>query len=375
MSEIRRVLFLSWGRRGAMTQFALDLIGTARAMPGLAATLSISRQNQAFAAFQPFAASLLPIDTFATHAGALGQAWRIPGLRHRLARHVAEQRIAAVIELMPHVWSPFVLPALRGAGAALATVIHDADAHPGDRTSLVKGLLDRAMRHADVVLTLSDAVAARLAAGGHVAADRVVALRHPDLRYGAAQPSPESPPGGHGAPLRLLFLGRILPYKGLPLLVEAVESLRAEGLPVTLGVYGEGDLGAAAPRLAALGATVVNRWLTEAEIGPILARHDAMVLSHVEASQSGVAAAALGAGLPLIATPVGGLVEQVIEGRTGVLAARADAPALAAAIRRLATDAALAAAIRSHVAAGAAERSMARFIADSVAATLAAARR
>ena len=43
-------------------------------------------------------------------------------------------------------------------------------------------------------------------------------------------------------PLRVLFLGRIMAYKGLPLLIEAVEKLRTEGMPVSLGVAGEGDI-------------------------------------------------------------------------------------------------------------------------------------
>jgi glycosyltransferase involved in cell wall biosynthesis len=69
-----------------------------------------------------------------------------------------------------------------------------------------------------------------------------------------------------------------------------------------------------------------------------LTRHHALVLSHVEASQSGVAAAALGHGLPIVATPVGGLREQVGAGGLGVVAQRCDAPALADAIRLLFSD-------------------------------------
>jgi glycosyltransferase involved in cell wall biosynthesis len=61
------------------------------------------------------------------------------------------------------------------------------------------------------------------------------------------------------------------------------------------------------------------------------------VLAHIEASQSGVAASAVGAGAPIVATPVGGLLEQVVDGETGLLAARPDADALADALRRLIT--------------------------------------
>jgi glycosyltransferase involved in cell wall biosynthesis len=86
-----------------------------------------------------------------------------------------------------------------------------------------------------------------------------------------------------------------------------------------------------------LGAEVINRWLSDAETDELLARYDAMACSHVEASQSGVAALAFGNCMPVIATPVGGLSEQVIFGRTGVLAAAATPQAFADAVHQLVT--------------------------------------
>jgi glycosyltransferase involved in cell wall biosynthesis len=49
----------------------------------------------------------------------------------------------------------------------------------------------------------------------------------------------------------------------------------------------------------------------EQEVGTLLAWADAVVLSHREASQSGVAAAAAAAGRWVVATRVGGLAEQL----------------------------------------------------------------
>jgi glycosyltransferase involved in cell wall biosynthesis len=92
-----------------------------------------------------------------------------------------------------------------------------------------------------------------------------------------------------------------------------------------------------------------------------------MVLPHVEASQSGVAATAFGAGLPVVCTPVGGLPEQVLDGVTGLVARRADGPALADAILRLARDPQLYHAISSTVVETREERSIYRFVDDCVA--------
>ena len=59
------------------------------------------------------------------------------------------------------------------------------------------------------------------------------------------------------------------------------------------------------------GVSVENRWVPEDEVGALLAWADGLVLSHREASQSGVAAAAVAAGRWLVATRVGGLEEQL----------------------------------------------------------------
>lgn len=360
----RRILFSFWGRRGALAQFALELARAAQDAPDVRATFSISRQNELFEAFEPLGVDLAAIDTFAGGAGAALGLWRIPALRRRLAAQAAAERYEAVIELIPHVWSPLLIPALRREGARYATIIHDAVAHPGDWTAQAKPILDLPMRSADCVLTLSQSVADGLAAQKRVAPERLRVLFHPDFSYGA-RPARRRP--ARGEPVRLLFLGRIMAYKGLPLFVATVERLRAQGLPVTALVYGEGPLGDSGPRLAALGAEVVNRWLAPAEIAAALAGAHAVVLSYVEASQSGVAAAAYGAGLPVVATPVGGLVDQVQDGATGVLARAATPEALAQAVRRLIETPDLYERALTQLAADG-ERSMRRFLDAALAA-------
>ena len=355
----RRIMFLYWGRRGALPQFTLQLAHAALTIPNLTPTICISRQNALFPQYASLGAALLPVDTFASNLGALTQAWRLPAIRKRLAAHIAAHKIDAVIDLMPHIWSPFVVPTIKATGARYIAVAHDADHHPGDTTHRVKTLIDRCLTSADRVITLSQSVADRLASHGQIPAAHIVPLFLPDLDFGTTQTLPAPSPG---EPIRLLFLGRIMPYKGLGLLLDALDILRSQGHPVHLGVFGEGPLGTSQQRLSEMNAEVVNRWLTEAEIAGLLPRYHAAVLSHTEASQSGVAAAAFGAGLPVIATPVGGLAEQIEDGITGLLANAATAPALAAAIFRLSADPALYATLRSNIAARHEARSMRRFV-------------
>jgi glycosyltransferase involved in cell wall biosynthesis len=353
------VLFVYWGRRG-LTRLALEIARVTRGDPSIAATFSISRQNERFAEFTPLGDALVPVDTFARDAGALLHAWRIGVIRRQLLQHIAAHRPHALIELMPHVWSSFVMPAVKSAGVRYAAVAHDAEAHPGDRRSAYAAwLLGRTVRQADLLLTLSSHVAERIRAQNLVPAGRIRTLFLPDVGQGNRTTAQPPLPG---QPWRLMFLGRILPYKGLDLFLDTVEELQRRGIAVEVGVFGEGTLGPHAARLAALGAEVVNRWMTDAEIDAQLRRFHTLVLSHTEASQSGLVALALGAGLPVVATPVGGLVEQVTDGVTGILAARADTTALADATARLLSDPAFYSRICTNLLATSQSRSVRRFI-------------
>jgi glycosyltransferase involved in cell wall biosynthesis len=233
----------------------------------------------------------------------------------------------------------------------------------GDWTGYVTKWLRTEAHFADLVVTLSKTVADHLLTLQIARRDNTRILFHPDLSYGSARANRER---NRKEALRLLFFGRIRRYKGLTLLLDALELLMARGLYVHLGVAGEGDVSRERQRLATLGAEVTNRWLADGEIGPLLARYDAMVLPYMDASQSGVAATAFGNCMPVIGVPVGGLTEQIIDGRTGVLASQVSARSLADAIQRLAVDDVLYRNISAHLNATMEDRSMRRFIHEIV---------
>ena len=79
-------------------------------------------------------------------------------------------------------------------------------------------------------------------------------------------------------------------------------------------------------------------WKSDRELIAHLDWADAAVLPYVEASQSGVAPMSFKRGRPVIATPVGGLPEQIRHGETGLLTEAVSPEAIAASIKRLAED-------------------------------------
>jgi len=357
------VMFLYLGRRG-FSRFALELARNIAEMPEMRATFCISRQNEIFDEFARVGCRLLPVDTFETAGGALARGYRVRSLYRNILGELTSQRSAGVVTLMPHIWTPLVAPLIRRHDFRYLTIIHDAHPHPGDPTGLLNSWALRDTLSADPVITLSRAVAESLAAAGAVPRERLATLFLPDVEFDPLAPARPSPEEDQ---FRVLFFGRVLAYKGLSVLLDALEILRAENFPVKLSVVGEGALGPLRGRLRALDVEVQNRWIADREVQGVFSRHHAVALPHIECSQSGVAAMALGLGLPLVGCRVGGLTEQVKDGETGVIAETADAAGLADAIRRLAGDRRLYAAICDRIRRSRSDRSMRRFAEQLVA--------
>jgi hypothetical protein len=71
------------------------------------------------------------------------------------------------------------------------------------------------------------------------------------------------------------------------------------------------------------GVTVEQRWVPEDDIPTVFEESDVIVLPYREASQSGILVSALAHGVPVVATPVGGLREQLAPAATGSALAEA----------------------------------------------------
>lgn len=316
-----RILLWYWGRRGGGAQFTLCLARGLVESPKTELALSLAERN----ALMPEARSLgVPLDAVPTFGGPLGAALglvRLPVLRRRLVEQAVALRAEVVVSAMNHVWTPLVAGALPRAGIPFVSIVHDALPHPGDPALAWDWRLRQELNAASGAVAFSESVA------------KAVAARRPGLPIlrlplGAHLPAGR---GGAAKPVTdFLFFGRVRAYKGLDLLRDAFAALRARHPGVTLRVVGEGDIDGCAPGLAALpGVTVEPRWVPDDELPSLLGTARAIVLPYREASQSGVLPMALAMGVPVVATPVGGLSAQLEHGVSGLIAREASAPALA----------------------------------------------
>jgi glycosyltransferase involved in cell wall biosynthesis len=134
-------------------------------------------------------------------------------------------------------------------------------------------------------------------------------------------------------PVTLLF-GRLRADKGLGDLLAALP--RLPRLHLLVGGEEDGALAAASAQLAspALAGRVTVRegYLVMREAAKLFAATDTVALPYPVASQSGVLLLAYGFRRPVVAYPVGGLREAVLDGETGWLCARPDVEALVGAL-------------------------------------------
>jgi glycosyltransferase involved in cell wall biosynthesis len=227
-------------------------------------------------------------------------------------------------------------------------------------SQLGRRMIGRRLRHADLIVGCSDYITDKVRARFPEHADRCTTIYNGVTIRPPARHAPDGP-------LQLLNVGRVSPEKGLHVLVDALErvvpttpdvrvTILGEESPVPyefavkvsqdplvrdLGrFYGASYLQQLRERMSSAVAERVSfvdriphaetqRYYDAADVFVFPSIFEAFPIPPIEA---------MAAGLPVIASKAGGVVESVVHERTGLLIEREDSPALAEAILRLARD-------------------------------------
>jgi glycosyltransferase involved in cell wall biosynthesis len=321
-----KILVWQWGRRGAGPRFAVCLAASLRGDPGVAVRLSLNRDAEIMADPNPPNCEM-PVRTYRGILSFLARLATVPLAVPLLMLRLCRDRPDIAICAMPGPLDLVMAAALRLLGSRLLVVVHEAEAHPGDGYPMQMTLQRLLCRCAIGLVSLSSHVGTQLNQQDIISSKRpLIVLAHPPFAFDLP-PCPRFP-----GPPRLLFFGRLLPYKGLDLLAGAIRLLPPQ-TPIAVRIVGLGrECGDLDALRACHNVVVENRWAAETELGAVFGWADALILPYHEASQSGVAAAAIAAGRPVIATRVGGLSEQ-LSGIPHTMLCEPDPVSLAGAIR------------------------------------------
>jgi len=158
-------------------------------------------------------------------------------------------------------------------------------------------------------------------------------------------------------PLRLVFLGRLDPTKGVHVLIEALQLDKS--LPVALDVYGtaQGESGAAyAARVKTLAGNDARVCFCSPiladEVVPALRQYDLLAVpSQWLETAPLVVPEAFAAGIPVLGSNLGGIAELVDDGVNGILVSAGEIEAWCKTLQRLCADSRALKALRGSVAA------------------------
>jgi glycosyltransferase involved in cell wall biosynthesis len=274
------------------------------------------------------------------------------------ARLARRKRYDVVHAFWPIPHGLFAIAAKRAGKAGMVSTFFSAELHwSGTTRKVMVPIVQRIVRESDAVTVISSYTAEMLRS---IAGD----TRSVVIPFGAAMDPPQSVTTRirHAEdPFELIFVGRLVARKGVPVLLDAVALLRGDER-LSVRIIGDGpEREALETRAAQLG--LAERVAFEGTISADRLRAaveacDALVLPAIvtekgETEGLGVVLIeAMQYGKLVIATDTGGIPDVVEDGATGILVKPGDAVALAAAIRGAMNDPArvgrLAAAGREH---------------------------
>jgi len=236
-----------------------------------------------------------------------------------------------------HIWASTVAAALATAGTGVPLLLTEHTEAPW-RSSAARLVSRWVYGRAAGIVAVSSAIARLLSEGYGVPEGRVTTLLPAAVRLGGP-PDPPRPAAGTagsaGGPVAGL-VGRLQPEKGGDVLLRA-----AAGVPgLRVAVVGDGPtrcaLEALAERLGMADRVAFLGFRPDA--ARLLAGFDVVAVpSHSDGSPL-VVLEALSAGVPVVASAVGGIPDQVRDGVEGLLVPPGDPEALAAALRALLED-------------------------------------
>lgn len=204
---------------------------------------------------------------------------------------------------------------LRCFSGRYVLTVHDLQPHDHHTKwdSFVYGL---SFRIAETLVVHTPRMGQQLVERYGVDAKRIVVMQHgiePQRREAAVQDRPTT-----GDPLKILFFGKVLRYKGVDLLLSALENFP---VPFELTIAGAASEDALRNELRAQIAahpqrdriTWTDGFIPEAQIAPLFGAADVLLLPYRHIDQSGILFQSLRFGVPIVASRVGSLADYVSE--------------------------------------------------------------
>jgi len=318
----RQVLILSLGRRGGSVRYGHALID---AMPEVPKQVFVSRYCT-----EALPKQFVAIPTYRNRAEFLvASSFILPLFWGYILFGLIRGRYKLLYTPYTHYWNILFLMTFRFFGLKTISTVHDGIPHTGDGNWFERGVNYATLRRSSQLIFLSEHVQRFLKSKVGIHCNSSV-IPHGLIEIKGVNVIERKIKDN----VTLLFLGRVCHYKGIDLLLEALEILSSDKIKQLI-IAGEvaRDQRHLMKRTSGIKVIWRDRWLHEQEVASDIMQSDVLVLPYREATQSGVVSIGISAGLPMVLTKIGGLVEQCRFGEG--LFADPTPQSLAAALRRI----------------------------------------
>ena len=198
--------------------------------------------------------------------------------------------------------------------------LHDPKPHSG--TNKLLNFINKIFaKKADKIVILSETFKLFTALEYSKSIDKIKCIPHGAFDYKKVWSGKGSSLNFTKNNVNFLFFGRIAKYKGVEILLEAFERLSQDLDNVTLNIVGSGDISFLKNKIIkSNNIKLVNRWIKDEEVNSFFTGPNTVtVLPYIDATQSGVVPIAWHNKSLVIASNAGGLAEQIVDQKTGLL--------------------------------------------------------
>lgn len=218
-------------------------------------------------------------------------------------------------------------------GARVVVQLHGSGFNEfyGRQSGPVKLIIRRFFDAADLVVVLGEFWRSFVTSEMRVDPCKVI-----EVSNGVPDPGFAAYPGGKLP--RIVFAGALGERKGVDILLKSLRGLKEEGVDFRCDILGDGDVDKYREMSDSLGVghlVEFHGWRSTDEVRVLMANASIFVLPSRAENQPVAILEAMAMGLPVVASRIGAIPEQVADGETGFLVQPADVDSLRGALSKL----------------------------------------
>lgn len=207
-----------------------------------------------------------------------------------------------------HYWSLPIIFVCRLFRVEVTSTIHDGILHNGDGKPLEQKLNKLYSKESDKLVFLTDFVKHNVSQSFNIKTKRMIVIPH-----GVIGEEFDFITDNKFSKKSILFFGRISIYKGLEVMLEAINKIDSS-LYDKVYIVGRSQYDVDYSRYYGIkNIEIIDRFIDEVEVPIYFNDSSILVLPYLEATQSGVAMLGLASATPMIISSCGGLEEQFDE--------------------------------------------------------------